>query len=445
MEYFIYISIFIGVLMESNISYSRNERYGALGGILFGHFSDGYDLVLISYLFIPMSIHFHTGIANLALAMTISLVFSAFGGIIFGWFADKFGRKKGLMLSLAIFGLATLLTAAINSLWQLYLLRAIEGLGIGGEWGIGFAQITEVWSPKTRATGGGVLQAVFIIGSITGAFTAGFTLAHYGPDLGWRYAFVIAGVVALIGIAVVQFIMPESKFWKDYDHKRKKGELPPGYDIRSPINQIFSKKVRRWTLFSLLIGGANLFIYFSYASFMPTLLHGVMKIPLADYTYMLVLGQAIAVPFYWINGFLADKFGRKSSAIGYGILYIIAVISFMVANIMRSPYIAVATFPLFYAYTFVSIGQGVSGEYGVWYSEHFPTKMRSTATNFGYMVGRGFAGGLAPIVIPLIAGSIGGFEQYGIAMSIAMLVGVIVQFIGFFGLRETKGTEVTTL
>lgn len=431
-------------LMESNISYTRNERYGALGGILFGHFSDGYDLVLISYLFFPMAHEFHTGIPQIALALTISLVFSALGGVVFGWFADRFGRKKGLILSLAIFGLSTLLTAGINSLWQLYLLRAIEGIGIGGEWGIGFAQITEVWSPKTRATGGGILQAVFIIGSITGAFTAGYTLQAYGFSLGWRYAFVIAGVVALIGIAVVQLIMPESKFWKDYDSKRRKGELPKDYDIRSPLIQIFSKKVRRWTLFSLLIGGANLFIYFSYASFMPTLL-GTLSVPIADYTLILVLGQAIAVPFYWLNGYFADRFGRKSSAIGYGIIYIIAVVSFMGANVLKTPYLMLVAFPLFYTYTFVSIGQGVSGEYGVWYSEHFPTKMRSTATNFGYMVGRGFAGGLAPIVIPLIAASLGGLSHLGIAMSIAMLVGVIVQFIGFFGLKETKGTEVTTL
>jgi SHS family lactate transporter-like MFS transporter len=427
--------------MIGNLTYSEKEKAGALGGVLFGHFSDGYDLVIISYLFLVLSASFKVSVADIAIALTISLVFSAFGGILFGFIADRYGRRKGLMLSIAVFGVATLLTAGINSLWQLYLLRAVEGLGIGGEWGIGFAQITEIWSARTRATGGGILQGVFILGSVTGAFTAGFTISHYGALLGWRYAFLIAGIVAIVGVAVNALILPESKYWlKLQDQLKSSTEMRK--KEKSPLADIFNPQVRRWTLISLLIGGANLFIYFSYSSFMPTLLSVSYHMTTTEYTLLLVVGQLIAVPFYWINGFLADRFGRKITAIGYGALYIIAVGAFFAIILMKATYLELYMFPMFYAYTIVSVSQGISGEYGVWYSEHFPTRMRSTATNFGYMVGRGVAGAAASLIVPLIYASIGGIKYIGIAMSIAMLVGVLFQFGGLFGLKETLGTQI---
>lgn len=443
--------------MTETITYTDRERWGSLGSVLFGHFADGFDLVLISYLFSPLAYYF-TGnphdLAPITLALTISLVFSAFGGLLFGWIADRYGRKVGLMLSIGIFGLTTLAIAGVTQLWQLYTLRAIEGLGIGGEWGIGFAQISEVWSKKTRATGGGLLQSVFIIGSIAGAITAGIAIQTlgFGNPLTWRYSFVVAGVIGLIGVPIVKFVLPESKQWLEYNRKRKAGELPKDYDVRSPILQVLtSKDYRRYAWVALLIGGANLFIYFSYASFMPTLLidsyHLVNSVPILinQFTMILVIGQAIAVPFYVLNGWAADRFGRKSTAFVFGTFYLVSVIAFLYTVLAHVTYASLIMFPLFYAYTFVSIGQGVSAEYGVWYSEHFPTKMRSTATNFGYMVGRGVAGGSAPLVIPALYGALGGITHLGMAMGIAMLVGAVVQLIGYFGLRETKGTELTSL
>ena len=120
--------------MTDNVTYTKKERYGSLGSVLFGHFADGFDLVLISYLFSPLALYF-TGsrfdLAPITIALTISLVFSAFGGLLFGWVADRYGRKVGLMLSIGIFGVTTLATAGVIQLWQLYTLRALEGLGIG--------------------------------------------------------------------------------------------------------------------------------------------------------------------------------------------------------------------------------------------------------------------------------------------------------------------------
>lgn len=443
--------------MTENLTYTSRERWGSLGSVLFGHFADGFDLVLISYLFVPLSIYFHTNgdLAPITLALTISLVFSAFGGLLFGWVADRYGRKVGLMLSIGIFGLTTLAIAGVTQLWQLYTLRAIEGLGIGGEWGIGFAQISEVWNKKTRATGGGLLQSVFIIGSIAGAITAGIFISSLGftNPVTWRYSFVVAGLIGLIGVPVVKFVLPESKQWLEYNRKRKAGELPKDYDVRSPIIQVLlSKEFRKYAWVALLIGGANLFIYFSYASFMPTLLivgYHLSKVPsgilINQFTEVLILGQAIAVPFYVLNGWAADRFGRKATAFVFGTFYLVSVIGFLYTVLQHSAFTSVLMFSLFYAYTFVSIGQGVSAEYGVWYSEHFPTKMRSTATNFGYMVGRGVAGGSAPLVIPALYGALGGITHLGEAMGIAMLVGAVVQLIGYFGLKETIGTELTSL
>lgn len=432
-------------MAENEISYSKGERWKALTSIMFGHLSDGLDLVIISFLLLPLSAYFHTSTTIVALAVTTSLVFSAPGGILFGWIADRFGRKTGLILSVMIFGVSSLGTAFSQNLTELFIARAVLGLGIGGEWGVGMAQITEVWTPKRRATGGGVLQAFFIIGAIIGAFVARYMLIDYGGAVGWRYAFIIAGIVAIVGMIVIITIMPESKFWKDYNNKRKTGQLPKDYDIRSPVIQIFSKQVRRWTFFSLLIGGSNLFIYFSYSSFMPTLLAADFHMSVLAYSNLLVIGMAIAVPFYWFNGYIADVLSRKRSAIAFGLEYLISTVLFLIVVIEKVPYSVLALFPLFWIYTAVSIGQGVSAEYGVWFGEHFPTKMRSTATNFAYMVGRGLGGGLAPVVVPLFEAGFGGIKSLGIAMGVAMIIGAAVQFGGLFGLKETKGSTITSL
>ncbi|OWP56856.1 MAG: hypothetical protein B2I17_03600 [Thermoplasmatales archaeon B_DKE] len=427
--------------MVESLSYTSREKAGTLSGIMFGHFADGMDLVIISYLFLALSSEFKVSVADIAIALTISLVFSAFGGIIFGSIADRYGRRTGLILSIAVFGVATLLSAGITQLWQLYLLRAIEGIGVGGEWGIGFAQITEVWSPKTRATGGGLLQAFFIIGSIVGAIVSGYAISIYGDLLGWRYAFLIAGIIGVASTFVVMFFVPESKYWLAY---HKEVEISPELKKKEkiPLVDIFTPEVRKWTLIVLLIGSANLFIYFSYSSYMPTLLAVVYRMSAAQYTLLLVVGQSIAVPFYMINGILADKYGRKITAIGYGIVYLVSVILFFVIILAKVPYIALFAFPLLYAYTIVSLAQGISGEYGVWWSEHFPTRMRSTATGFGYMVGRGLAGAMATLLIPILYDGLGGIKMVGVAVSIAMVVGVLFQLGGLFGLKETLGMKV---
>jgi SHS family lactate transporter-like MFS transporter len=427
--------------MVESLTYTRRETAGTLSGIIFGHFADGMDLVIISYLFLALSAEFKVSVADIAIALTISLIFSAFGGIIFGSIADRYGRRTGLILAIAVFGVATLLTAGITQLWQLYLLRAIEGLGVGGEWGIGFAQITEVWSPKTRATGGGLLQGFFIVGSIVGAIVSGYTISVYGASLGWRYAFLIAGIIGVASTFVVMFFVPESKYWLAY-HKEVESSPEMKKKEKAPLVDIFTPEVRRWTLIVLLIGSANLFIYFAYSSYMPTLLAVVYSMKPAQYTLLLVVGQSIAVPFYIVNGILADKFGRKITAISYGLVYIVSVVLFFVIILEKIPYVALFAFPLLYAYTIVSLAQGISGEYGVWWSEHFPTRMRSTATGFGYMVGRGIAGALATLLIPVLYDGLGGIKMVGVAISIAMLVGVVFQFGGLFGLKETLGTKV---
>ncbi|MEM4089716.1 MAG: MFS transporter [Thermoplasmatales archaeon] len=266
-------------------------------------------------------------------------------------------------------------------------------------------------------------------------------ISIYGGSLGWRYSFLIAGIIGVLGVFVVMFFVPESKYWLAY-HKKVENSPEMKKKEKLPLIDIFTPQVRKWTLIVLLIGSANLFIYFAYSSYMPTLLAVVYRMTPAKYTLLLVVGQSIAVPFYTINGFLADKFGRKITAISYGLVYIIAVVLFFVVILEKIPYVALLAFPLFYAYTIVSLAQGISGEYGVWWSEHFPTRMRSTATGFGYMVGGGLAGPMATLLIPLLYDNLGGIKMVGIAISIAMMVGVVIQFGGLFGLKETKVTEV---
>jgi len=296
--------------MQEAIKYTSSEKRRTLLGVFLGYLFDGYDLQIISYVLPAMSVSLNTSISALALAITYSLYGSVAGGFIFGWLADIFGRKRILLLTIFTFGIFTLLTGFVNEVNQVYLLRFLAGLGIGGEWGIGFSLLNEAWPEKTRGKAGSVLFSMYSYGLLAAALTTGILLASFGGSLGWRYSFIVAGLLSL-SLLSLRFIIPESKVWKSYIEKKKEGTLPKEYDTRAPIVQIFSRKTIVTTLLISFFSAFALFAGYSIIVFTPTYLGKVLHIPVVDYTLIISLALLIGTPGYFVDGYLADKLGRK--------------------------------------------------------------------------------------------------------------------------------------
>ncbi len=427
---------------QETITYTSVEKRRILLSVFLGYLFDGYDLQIISYVLPQMSMSLNSSISAIALGITYSLWGSVVGGFVFGWLADIYGRKRVLLLTIFTFGIFTLLTGFVTDVSQVYLLRFLAGLGIGGEWGIGFSLLNEAWSEKSRGKAGSVLFSMYPYGILAATLTSGVLLARFGSTLGWRYSFIVVGILSL-SLLSLRFILPESKLWMAYNEKKRNGLLPKDYDTRTPVLQIFSKKMRVTTILISFFSAFALFGGYSMIVFTPTYFAKGLHIPVVDYTLIIALALLIGTPGYFVDGFLADKLGRKRAIQIFVPGIIITLMAFYLQVLNHPSYTNILTFPLFYALIAFNFFQGYFGHLGVWFGELYPTKVRATASNFAFVViGRGLGAASAPIIIPIFVTYI---QNLGLAMTVGGIVGAVGAILISFFVKETKGTILTPL
>src|SRR5713226_8946033 len=165
---------------------------------------DFYDLILYSFLLVPVARELHLTPTESSLLMT------ALGGIIFGFLGDRLGRKPMIATTVAIYGLGTALCGFSHSLSELILYRSITGLGMGGGWAPGQSLVAESVPADRRARYAAYVQTGAPLGVLLAA-TAGGYLA---PLIGWRHTFMLSAIPAGLVVAAVLKWMPESDVWQ---------------------------------------------------------------------------------------------------------------------------------------------------------------------------------------------------------------------------------------
>src|SRR6201994_3861750 len=134
------------------------------------------------------------------LITSILLVGWAAGGVLFGWVADRIGRKSALFATIAIYAVGTALCALATNIWELVVFRAVASLGIGGEWGIGAALVAEAVPESRRVEAGVLLQTSsplgLVLASAVNYQVAGVWFAN-SPESSWRYVF-LAGLAPVV-------------------------------------------------------------------------------------------------------------------------------------------------------------------------------------------------------------------------------------------------------
>lgn len=148
------------------------------------------------------------GIDRTALGSVFALGFvgMAIGTLTSGWVGDRFGRRGALIIGVAIFGVATLLTGFSTALWQVAALKTLAGVGLGGVPGTASAMIAEFTPVRWRSVAVTFGVVCVSIGGILGGVAAALIL----PGLGWRWLFYLGGSVTMIFVAWLCFILPES-------------------------------------------------------------------------------------------------------------------------------------------------------------------------------------------------------------------------------------------
>jgi MFS transporter, SHS family, lactate transporter len=177
---------------------------------------DALDFFLLTFVLIPVAHDFGRSIPQVAFAITLTLLMRPVGAFIFGLLGDRFGRRIPLMADIIFYSLMELLTAFAPNFTVFLILRALFGIGMGGEWGLGASLAMESLPTQARGLFSGILQQGYMFGYLVAALV--FSLVS--PRFGWRGLFVVGALPAAL-VLYIRVHVPESPVWERHRSQRQ--------------------------------------------------------------------------------------------------------------------------------------------------------------------------------------------------------------------------------
>lgn len=388
---------------------------------------DFYDLILYSFMVVPIARDLHLSQTESSLTLGLALATTALGGVVFGFVGDRFGRKPTIIVAVLIYGIGTTLCAASHSLVQLLVFRSFTGLGIGGEWAAGQSMVAETVPPARRARYAAYVQ----VGAPLGAMLAAAVGGHIEPLIGWRNVFLLSSAPSFLVAAIVWRWLPESDVWL------RNGWAAPAaprrafgaasLDALRPYRRIIG------LLFIVLLVNSAAY-WFTY-TWMPSYLRIARKLSPQASGNLMVWMQAGALVGYSAFGALADRFGRRPVFSLYAALMAIGLLPATLFWDWAS-----ATHGLIRAALIVAgFGTGIWAGAGPMISELLPTSVRNTALGLLLNVTRGIQF-FTPLIITALSPVLG----FGPTLAIGALFSAIGAAMVWL-LPETRGRGITDL
>jgi len=401
-------------------SLNRDQRNTFLACFL-GWALDAFDFFLLTFVIAPMANDFGTGIAELTYAITITLAMRPVGAFIFGLLGDRFGRRIPLMVNIIFYSLMELLTAFSPSYTWLLIFRALYGVGMGGEWGLGASLAMETLPTATRGLFSGILQQGYAFGYLLAAIVYWVVF----PFFGWRGLFVAGALPALL-VLYIRARVPESPVW--IRRHREKGNF---------WNDLLMVLQRHWVLFLYVVLLMTAFNAMShgtqdmYQTFLGEQRHfGVTQKAATGiiYAFGAICGGTVI-------GHLSQKWGRRRSII------VTAVLGIMLIPVWVFP----PGFALLVAGGFAMqfMVQGAWGIVPVHLNELSPDAVRGTFPGVAYQLGNLFAANTAVIEARLADHfrNAAGHSDYAKALALFTLVVFLALIVLAAIGREERGKE----
>jgi MFS transporter, SHS family, lactate transporter len=188
----------------------KGWKFAVTSGIL-GWVLDAFDFFVVVFLFDTLAAHFHVSKASVVYTLTLTLAMRPLGALFFGALADRFGRKRPLIICVLYFSLLTVLTGLSPNYLVFVVCRALYGIGMGGYWGIGASYAMESSPRRYRGFLSGMMQAGYPMGYLL----ASVAMQTLTPAFGWRSVFFIGAPVAVL-IVLLTLFAPESEAWKQH-------------------------------------------------------------------------------------------------------------------------------------------------------------------------------------------------------------------------------------
>jgi SHS family lactate transporter-like MFS transporter len=397
------------------MTWSKSQRNVVIAAYL-GWTLDAFDFFLMVFMFKDISRDLHSSIQVVSTAVLLTLGMRPVGALLFGRLADRFGRKPTLMWNILAYSVLEMLSGFAPSMTALLVIRALFGVAMGGEWGIGSALTMETIPPAARGFVSGLLQA----GYPSGYFLASLAVYLFYDRLGWRYMFVL-GVAPAILVYFIRRGIDESPAWK--------GRL------RSPRMGLLAVLRREWKLAVYAVILMTAFNFFSHGSqdAYPNLFlkvqHGFDTQMGSLITAVANIGAICGGLFF---GFISEKIGRRRA------IMISALIALPVL-----PFWAFGSTPLILAVGAFLMQVSVQGAWGVipvHLNELSPPDIRGTFPGFVYQLGNLLAAVNLNLQVA-IAEAHG--NDYGLAMAIVVgTVAVVIALMMTFG-PERRGISMS--
>jgi MFS transporter, SHS family, lactate transporter len=189
---------------------TTGSRHAVMAGFL-GWTLDAFDFFVVVFLLDTLAKQFAVQKKDIIWTLTATLAFRPIGAVIFGMLADRYGRRVPLMANVIYFSVIELLSGFSQTYTQFFILRALFGIGMGGEWGVGASLAMEQTPTKWRGVLSGILQSGYSIGYLLAAVASRAIL----PQLGWRWMFWLGALPALLAL-YIRSKVPESPAWHEH-------------------------------------------------------------------------------------------------------------------------------------------------------------------------------------------------------------------------------------
>ncbi len=390
---------------------------------------DFYDLILYTFLLIPIGQELHLSNVQLSLVLGASLGATAIGGVVFGILADKYGRKSVLQWTILTYSAGTLLSGLSPNLELLIIFRIITGLGVGGEWATGQTYVSEAFPPRVRGRYGAFMQTGAPIGVALASAVGGFI----APAIGWRASFFVSFLPAVL-VIFIRKQLPESDVWiarqelsaqKGGKHVSALGDL--GQKVR-----LLLTSYRKYFILALILAIFDMSAYWFTYSWLPGYLHQERQFSMVKSAIWVLVTQAGGFLGYFTFGFVADGLGRRPA---YSIYSAVMALGLVMITLLWDLIAAEPAIILLFMFL-VGFGTGMFGGYGPLFAELFPTDIRSTAMGSAFNLARGVQF-FTPVAIAVIAQSYGLSGGIFVAALFALLTGAWI-----WTFPETRGRKL---
>lgn len=389
---------------------------------------DAFDFFIMTFVVSRVASDFALAIPAVAAAITITLMCRPLGALIFGMLADRFGRRTPLMLSVALYSLFELLTAFSPNFTIFLILRALYGVAMGGEWGVGAALALETLPAKARGIASGILQQGYATGYLLAAIVFGALITH----IGWRGMFVI-GVLPAFLVLYIRTGVEESPVWREGAAAKigERGALLRAIG-RQPL--LFVYAILLMTAFTFMSHGSQ--------DLFPTFLTKQQGYPPSLTGTVTVIMNIGAIIGGTLLGGYSQRLGRRAPIM---ICCVLGAACIPLWSGMLGATIPFLTVGAFLIQFFV---QGAWGVIPAHLNELSPSDVRGTFPGFTYQLGNLFSAysaqweaSYATKHFPLPGGS----ANYGHAMAIIMIgVFAAVLILTAIG-RERRGITFTSI